>query len=105
MKTKLLRKIRKRFGYYFNKNGWPVLVDHKREVVFVIGVDEILRTTNCKTIEDYKLKNEAPMELYAWRLLKMKIGQPFEVDLLQRVMYRRAKKYAAQPEKHRIIKN
>jgi len=105
MKTKLLRKIRKRFGYYFNKNGWPVLVDHKRETVFIINADEVLRHSDCKTTEEYALRNEVPMELYAWRLLKLKIGQPFEVNLLQGAVYKKAKKYAAQAEKHRIIKN
>ena len=39
MKTKLLRNLHKRYDWYFNKNGFPVLIDHRKREATLYDVE------------------------------------------------------------------
>jgi hypothetical protein len=101
VKTKLLRKLRKRFGYYFNIHGWPVLVDHTLQKVFIINQDDVMDHAQVKNMAEYMERIEVDMKTYSWRLLKTHMGKAFHVDLLQHTMYKQARKYAKEPEKYK----
>lgn len=66
MKTKLLKKVRKRFGYYFRESdGVPILVDHARKKVLALDTVELPKTL------------KIPKEEYYWRILKDRMLTPF----------------------------
>jgi hypothetical protein len=71
MKTKLLRKIRKRFGYYFRKHdGRPVLVDLKKKNHLSYNDETLYIYAGVKTEEEFQKKVEVDKDEYAWRCLK-----------------------------------
>jgi hypothetical protein len=71
MKVKLLKKVRKEFGWYINGNGYPVLIKYKLQRVILFNLDYCLRETGYKNLEEANL--EVDPQTWAWRLLKYRI--------------------------------
>lgn len=46
MKTKLLKKIRKRYLWYFNKQGYPVLIDKKKQTAKLYDLEYLMQQNN-----------------------------------------------------------
>lgn len=80
MKTKLLRKIRKRFDWYINSKGFPVLLDKAKKSVVVIDVP-YLKDFFDMSDKDVTEQVEVRLEEWAWRNLKNKILQPFGYNM------------------------
>lgn len=70
MKTKLLRKIHKRYNWYFNKDKFPVLIDHKTKRVTLYDLEYMCERFN------YKLKDLPEFiktPYHSWALNAMKL--------------------------------
>lgn len=68
MKTKLLKKIRKRYSWYLNSNQCPVLLDNYKKTVIIINNEYL-----CDKLKytDANLKNiEVSHAEWQWRWLK-----------------------------------
>ena len=78
MKAKLLKRIRKRFDYYFNKDGEPILIDLSKKEYILINMVFYRQYGNFNSIEDARksitLSNEKEV---LWRLLKDTMLRPF----------------------------
>jgi len=72
MKTKLLKKIRKRFNWYFNVNGFPVLIDHYYKKVTVYDL-EFCMNYNKYSLEDVEAKVKCSHNEWALRHMKQKV--------------------------------
>lgn len=68
MKTKLLKKIRKRYEWRINQHGNPVLIDKWKQDVTVID-DEYLKTSWFRNPYEPS-ENEEVRVLVRWRVLK-----------------------------------
>lgn len=87
MKTRLLRKIKKRFSWYkTTTNKYPepywVLLDRKEKTVVVLNLDYLLKY--------YTIKAENVEPHYYDNLLKIMITEPFVEDYFNKVKYRKA---------------
>lgn len=76
MKVKLLKKIRKRFDWYIDKNGVPILIDKKKKISTRINVNWCKEYLNY-TDKDVAEKINVSMEEWCWRWLKTRMLQPF----------------------------
>lgn len=76
MKIKLLKKIRKRFSWYWNKDNFPVLIDHKTKSVDVLDL-EYLKKYNSYTDEEVKTNVQCTIEEWAQRHLFNYITKPY----------------------------
>ena len=65
MKVKLLKKLRKRYAWYFNKNKFPVLIDHKKRSVTIYDLDYLMNKLSY-TEED--IKQRIQVEHHEWAL-------------------------------------
>lgn len=72
MKTKLLKKIRKRYEWYFNNDGFPVLIDHYKKSVTLYDVEYCTTRFNYK-VEDLPTIVKVPLQEWAIRILKTDI--------------------------------
>ena len=72
MKTKLLKKLHKRYNWYFNKDGFPVLIDHIKKEAFVYDVEFLCNRFGYK-VEDLPTLVKVPLTEWALRNLKMDI--------------------------------
>lgn len=72
MKTKLLKKIRKRYEWYFNNDGFPVLIDHDKKSVTLYDVEYCTTRFNYK-VEDLPTIVKVPLQEWAIRILKTDI--------------------------------
>jgi hypothetical protein len=68
MKIKLLKKLKKRYSWYFNKTKYPVLIDHLLKKAIVYDLEYCLEKDNFK-IEELKCEHTE----YALRILKKDI--------------------------------
>lgn len=75
MKTKLLKKIKKRYNWYFNKENYPVLIDHYTKLVTVYSVEYCAKRNNY-TLEQIDELIECGKEEWCLRIMKR--------DLLER---------------------
>jgi hypothetical protein len=70
MKIKILKKIRKRFDWYINSEGWPIVLDmvFERPTVFTPNKQDSIKDQ----IEKYALNAELYLEPkeFAWLLAK-----------------------------------
>ncbi len=73
MRTKLLKKLKKKYDWYFNKEGFPVLIQHKIEHAEVIDLEYCLNYYNV----DKDVKLEISQQEWALRCLKNKILGPY----------------------------
>jgi hypothetical protein len=69
MKVKLLKKLRKRYAWYFNKNKFPVLIDHKKRSVTIYDLDYLMNKLSY-TEEDIKQRIQVEHHEWALRWLK-----------------------------------
>jgi hypothetical protein len=72
MKVKLLKKLRKRYNWYFNNDGFPVLIDHYNKNVTIYDLEYL--TYKLKyTIQDLEAKVKVSHTEWALRWLKTDI--------------------------------
>lgn len=72
MKVKLLKKLHKKYSWYFNKDGFPVLIDHIEESVTLYDLEYMSNLTGY-TLEDIKEKVKVSHTEWALRTLKRDI--------------------------------
>ena len=72
MRTKLLKKLRKRYVWYFNTNLFPVLIDHNKQKVLVYDVEYLCRRFNYK-VEDLSTLITVEHQEWALRVMKLDI--------------------------------
>jgi hypothetical protein len=72
MKTKLLRKIRKRYDWFFNKDGFPVLIDNFKKIVTIYDFEYMCNYYEF-SLEDVKEKVKVSHQEWAIRRLKLDI--------------------------------
>lgn len=82
MKIKLLKKVRKRFSWYFRSNGDIILVDHQRQTHMLINNDYVIR--------NYGKEPEVGFATMKYRALKESILKPFINDPLTKILYRKS---------------
>lgn len=68
MKVKLLKKIKKRYNWYFNKAKYPILIDHLSKKAVIYDLEYCIERSGVK-IEDVKCEHTE----WALRLLKQDI--------------------------------
>lgn len=69
MQVKLLKKVRKRYNWYLNSNGFPVLMDHRKKEVTVIDLEYYRTYFKYETIQEVKEAIQVPEQTVCWRLL------------------------------------
>ena len=70
MKTKLLKKLHKRYDWYFNADGFPVLIDHDKKSVTLYDIEYLCQRTGYKVEE---LPTLIKVEYTEWALRMMKL--------------------------------
>lgn len=90
MKVKLLRKVRKRFEWYFNRSGYPILIDKKRKHATVYDLDYCLRRSGYKE-EQLPLKVTIKHAEWALRYMKADALYPFGITW-DKIFYHNAMK-------------
>lgn len=92
MKTKLLKKIRKRYNWYFNKEGFPILIDNYRLEATIIDLNYCMIFHNIKAHELDSLIRCSHQE-WALRTLKIKILSNYGYTLNGAIYKKALKKY------------
>lgn len=92
MKVKLLKKIHSRYSWYFNVDGYPVLVDHKRESVKAYTLGYCMNVTNTST-EDLANKVTIDYKNWAMRIFKEEFLSKWGYSI-NKSIYREALKYS-----------
>lgn len=96
MKVKLLKKLRKKYSWYFNKDKFPVLLNHELKTVIVYDVDECASRFTNKTKEVLLKEIEVEHHVWALRIMKRDIlsryGYSIEYSNYKLAMYRLKKK-------------
>ena len=69
MKVKLLKKVRKKYNWYLNSEGFPVLMDYRKKEVSVIDLDYYKRYFKYDSIQEVKDSIQVPEKVVCWRLL------------------------------------
>jgi hypothetical protein len=72
MKVKLLKKIRKKYNWYFNKEGFPVLINHYKQTATIYNVELACLKTDTK-VEDVQKVIEVPLTTWCLRIMKRDI--------------------------------
>jgi hypothetical protein len=98
MKVKLLKKLRKRYAWYFNKNKFPVLIDHKKRSVTIYDLDYLMNKLSY-TEEDIKQRVQVEHHEWALRWLKTDLLDEYGWKV-NKSMYRKA----VAKLKHKIAK-
>jgi hypothetical protein len=98
MKVKLLKKLRKRYDWYFNKNKFPVLIDHKKRSVTIYDLDYLMNRLSY-TEESIKQRVQVEHDEWALRWLKTDLLKDYGWDI-KRTWYRQA----VTKLKHKIAK-
>jgi hypothetical protein len=92
MKVKLLKKLRKKYNWYFNKDGFPVLIDHSNKIATVYDLEYLAKRANY-TLEEIEVKVKVDHTEWAIRWLKGDILKEWDWKY-DRSVYRLAmKKY------------
>jgi hypothetical protein len=86
MKVKLLRKLHKRYDWYFNKSGFPVLIDHEKKKALLYDVEYCAKRMDYK-VEDVDKFVTIPLQEWALRNLKLDLLQEWGWDIT-RIRYR-----------------
>ena len=79
MKVKLLKKIRKRYSWYFKKDKTPILIDHSNKTVEVYDVDYVSKAHN---YTEQQIQNDVKVPLKEWcyRWFRVDIFKTFGID-------------------------
>ena len=86
MKTKLLKKLRKKYDWYFNADGFPVLINHIKKAVTLYDVEYLCQRMNYK-VEDLPTLVRVEHTEWALRNMKRDILQEYGWDM-SRVRYK-----------------
>lgn len=76
MKVKLLKRLHKRYSWYFNKEKFPVLIDHLNKRVTVFDVEQCC-ALNGYAAADLDKFVKVPMQEWALRHMKVQILKPY----------------------------
>jgi hypothetical protein len=88
MKTKLLRKLKKRYNWYFNKDNFPVLIDHYKKHVTLYDFEYMCAKFKY-SLKDVKEKVQVPHTEWALRKMKLDILSDYGYQI-DRVRYKKA---------------
>jgi hypothetical protein len=88
MKAKLLKKLRKKYNWYFNKDGFPILIKHVTKTVIVYDL-EYCCNLFAYTPEDLEKYVKVPHQKWALRLLKRDILTRYGYTL-DKIFYRKS---------------
>jgi hypothetical protein len=88
MKTKLLKKLHKEYDWYFNSDGFPVLINHVKQSVIVYDVECLCQRMKYK-VEDLPTLVKVPHTEWALRMMKLDILLEYGWDM-SRVRYKQA---------------
>ena len=80
MKVKLLKKLRKRYNWYFNKDKFPVLIDHYKKKCIIYDL-QYVSALNKYTLEDVQQKVKVSHDEWALRHLKTDILGKYGWDI------------------------
>lgn len=72
MKIKLLKKLRKRYNWYFRSDNFPVLIDHYNKSIRVYDVEYLTERLKL-TLEDVEKQVKVSHDEWAMRWLKTDI--------------------------------
>ena len=86
MKVKVLKKLRKRYDWYFNTDGFPVLIDHIKKTVTLYDVEYLCQRNNYK-VEDLPTLVKVEHTEWALRVMKWDLLQEWGWNI-SRVRYR-----------------
>jgi hypothetical protein len=90
MKVKLLKKLRKRYNWYFNKDNFPVLIDHHYKNVTIYDLEYCMGMVKY-TLQDVEVKVKVSHTEWALRFLKLDILKNYGWSN-QKSFYRKANK-------------
>jgi len=76
MKTKLLKKLHKRYSWYFNSSKFPVLIDHDKQIATVYDTEYCCSLAKYK-VEDLPTLVKVPLDEWALRAMKFDILQKY----------------------------
>ena len=88
MKTKLLKKLHKTYDWYFNSDGFPVLINHVKQSVIVYDVEYLCQRMKYK-VEDLPTLVKFPHTEWALIMMKLDILLEYGWDM-SRVRYKQA---------------
>jgi len=89
MKVKLLKKIRKKYGWFINKYGFPVLVNHQKKTANVIDESYYKDYFGMKQSEEI-MDLKVSIYLVCYRLMKTIMMKEFGYSF-EHINYTRAK--------------
>ena len=107
MKTKLLKKMRKRFDWYINQEGWPIILDSHNEDAIVLSPHKQndIKDQVEKHAQDADLYLEP--KAYAWLLAKKymidKSGVQYQ-KIISRYKFRQGRNRAKLGKNFSLIK-
>jgi len=90
MKVKLLKKLRKRYNWYFNDDGFPVLIDHYNKNITIYDLEYLTHKLKY-TIQDLEAKVKVSHTEWALRWLKTDILKDYGWSV-HKSFYRKANK-------------
>jgi hypothetical protein len=88
MKVKLLKKLRKRYNWYFNNDNFPVLIDHHYKKVTIYDLEYCMNMVKY-TLQDVEIKVKVSHDEWALRHLKTDILGKYGWST-QKSIYRKA---------------
>jgi hypothetical protein len=88
MKVKLLKKLHKKYSWYFNNDKFPVLIIHSQKTVRLYDLEYLTNRFNY-SLEDIKEKVKVDHTEWALRCLKLDIIDQFGWDM-SKVRYKLA---------------
>jgi len=88
MKVKLLKKLRKRYNWYFNKDNFPVLIDHHYKNVTIYDLEYCMGVVKY-TLQDVEAKVKVSHTEWALRFLKSDILKDYGWST-QKSLYKKA---------------
>ena len=94
MKTKLLKKLHKTYDWYFNNDGFPVLINHVKKSATLYDVEYVCERVKYK-VEDLPTLVEIPHTEWALRMMKLDILKEYGWDM-SHVKYKIATKILKQ---------
>jgi hypothetical protein len=86
MRTKLLKKLHKTYDWYFNNDGFPLLINHYKKSVTLYDVEYLCQRMNYK-MEDLPKLIQVPHTEWALRAMKLDILQEYGWNM-SRVRYK-----------------
>jgi hypothetical protein len=86
MRTKLLKKLHKTYDWYFNNDGFPLLINHYKKSVTLYDVEYLCQRMNYK-VEDLPTLVQVPHTEWALRMMKLDILQEYGWEM-SRVRYK-----------------